>query len=239
MHHKYLYTVFSLLVAIALVAGCDTITIFDVRLDKLLTPTATLKSGDSAAAEKGAKSDAKAAATAPTATPTPAPTATPTPAPTATPTPVKAVDLNGKWTGTLSISDVVVTADIPIPDPHDPAKPPQIIKKEDCERTLREQLGKPTPLVMEFQPQSASAGRVTIITTSQGEETKSQPLAYSLSGNKIVIDGVQQGYKIRFEGTVADAGANYALSGSVNITFEDKGAALLRLGGAFNVSKPK
>jgi hypothetical protein len=153
---------------------------------------------------------------------------------------LEVIDLNGQWKGTMTVTDAQVAADIPIPDPLDPSKPPTIIKKEDCEKTIKEQNNKPNPVTMDFKATSADAGTMTTITTNdEGKETKGEPLPYKFDGTKVAIAGVERGFKTHFDGQVKVGDKDYTLEGTFSITMEAEGKIILRISGTFTVSKPK
>ncbi|MBI4320045.1 MAG: hypothetical protein HY675_16260, partial [Chloroflexi bacterium] len=177
---------------------------------------------------------------------------------------IAAVDLNGEWKGTLTVTDAFVASDIEIPDPFDPTKPPDVIKKEECEQALKENMNKANAVKLDFKSQSLEAGTVVLITQdAKGKENPSQPMPYRFDGNKVTFEGDQSGMKVHFEGTVSAAGpddkisetstevvngnvitsissvlADYKMSGPFTMTMEEKGQVALRLGGTFTAAKP-
>ncbi|MCL5024985.1 MAG: S8 family serine peptidase [Chloroflexi bacterium] len=154
---------------------------------------------------------------------------------------LEVIDLNGKWEGTMTMTDAKFSgSDIVIPDPFDDKKPPTIIKKEDCEQAIKTQLGNARPMTMDFQGQSPSTGMVTIVNVDEkGKESRSNPMPYRFDGDRVTIDGKEQGGGLHFEGRVAVGGNDYTISGPFSMTLEDKGAVVLRITGSFSVSKPK
>jgi hypothetical protein len=150
------------------------------------------------------------------------------------------VDLNGHWNGNMTITDVKVSSDITIPDPLDDTKEPTVIKKEECEKSMKDALGKPIPMIMEFRATSPTAGTMSIITTSSGKESKSDSIPYTFTGGKVTMNTTQSGFTIHFEGTITEGEADFTLSGSFSQrAVDEKGAESLSMSGTFSVAKPK
>ncbi|MCL5264384.1 MAG: S8 family serine peptidase [Chloroflexi bacterium] len=153
---------------------------------------------------------------------------------------LEVVELNGRWTGSLIIADVKVAAsEITIPDPFDDTKPPTVITKEDCEKAVKAQMGKPGNLSMEFQAQSSEAGTVVIATGGQRKADKSQALPYRFDGKKVIIDTTQKGFTIHFEGEVAIGDQEYTMTGPFSMVGRSNGVEALRIVGTFKIAKPK
>ncbi|MDO8690320.1 MAG: prolipoprotein diacylglyceryl transferase [Dehalococcoidia bacterium] len=143
-------------------------------------------------------------------------------------------DIAGRWTGTMTLTDVKAYGDIEIPDPFDSTKPPTILTKEECEKNAKESLGKPSPISIEFQPQSASSGQAQFV----GSDNKPQVASYQLSGASTTLDMTSNGAVIRLQGQITVQGANYVQSGPLDLTLGSEGKTLLSMTGTWTVSKP-
>lgn len=151
-------------------------------------------------------------------------------------------ELGGKWSGSMAFTDFKVGGDIPIPDMDlgVDGKFPQTIQKEECEGIMKENMGVPSDLTMEFVPETAETG-IVILDSASGTSSEQEPtpLPYRISGDTITADIEQEGAKISLEAKVTKQEGALVMDGGLTIAVEVEGMDIMEMIAQFSVSKPR
>lgn len=152
-------------------------------------------------------------------------------------------DLSGTWEGTLVWTDVKLNMPetIEIPDPLDATKPPRVITREECEKSVRQNVGKSQPIAMEFTPHSSESGTVRFKT-----DEKKRDIPYYLAGDWLTIDVVEKMSeapentvsKMHMEGQVTEGDNGFTISGTARVLLDGQKYSLEVIG-TWNVTKSK
>lgn len=137
--------------------------------------------------------------------------------------------MTGAWVGDLIVQDAQVTgADELTIELFDSET---VITKEECESSLEEAKGRPTPVEMIFAESSPESG--TFVLRAGDDEDPSEPIPYRRAGTQVTASYSQDGATFTLQGTLVYDGETVTFDGTWNMSMP--GEMSISVDGTFSV----